>query len=428
VVVAGAQVISQRFVLLSQAGAGGMGTVYRARDLTNNATVAVKLLSLGRPFDLARFGREAALLASVHHPNVVEYIAHGESDGVHYLAQEWITGTTLAAHLRTVGATVQEAVVLARGVAGALAAIHALGVVHRDVKPANVIVVDGDPARIKLVDFGIARHSTQSRVLTRTGIVVGTPAYMAPEQARGESQLDVSTDVFALGCVLYEALTGRIAFAASTATAVRAKVLLSDPPKVSEYCPEIPAELGALVAEMLDKRPDHRPRDGAAVLARLDALGPLPAGPSRRVGVSEPPTKQIGITTTRPQDPVELQSYLLVAMPDDPEPEAARAASLDKIAAEHGMNVHVLDDGVVLLAAQPGQTGVVKAAHAATALAQEIPDGAVALFGRAKTDSFGDAVDRGADLLERTRITTLFAPEEVNLAIDEVVAAALKAK
>jgi len=400
-----------------------MGTVYRARDLTTNATVAIKLLSLGRPFDLARFGREASLLASVHHSNVVQYIAHGESDGVHYLAQEWVAGTTLGAHMRTIGATARDAVAIARGVAGALSAIHALGVVHRDVKPANLIVVDGDPARIKLVDFGIARHAAQNNVLTRTGIVVGTPAYMAPEQARGESQLDVSADVFALGCVLYETLTGRVAFAGSTATAVRAKVLLSSPPRISDYCPEVPADLVALVDEMLDKHPERRLRDGAAVLARLDALGPIPEGPTRRVGVPEPPTKEIGITTTRPQDPVEVQSYLLVAMPDeDSAPVAARAACVDKVAAEHAMNVHTLDDGVVLLAAQQaGKAGAVHAAQAALELSQEIRDGAVALFGHPTNVELDAAVDRGAEMLDRARLTALFAPEDVNVAVDDVI-------
>src|SRR6185503_16151087 len=170
--------------MLSQAGTGGMGSVFRARDVKTGRIVAVKVLKLDRMFDLARFEREAAMLASVTSDHIVDYIAHGEAEGIHFLAQEWVDGITLSTHEQTIGTTVSDAVVIAHGIARALGAIHKLGVIHRDIKPANIILAGGEIERIKLVDFGIARQTDSAGVLTRTGMLVGTPSYMSPEQAR----------------------------------------------------------------------------------------------------------------------------------------------------------------------------------------------------------------------------------------------------
>src|SRR6188474_53975 len=132
--------IGGRFQPLAHPSRGAMGTVNRARDLETGHVVALKVLNLERPFDLVRFGREATLLAKVHHPNVVDYVAHGESEGVHYLVQEWVEGVTLAEKLEAFGITAAEAVQVAIGIAGALAATHAHGIIHRDIKPANIIL------------------------------------------------------------------------------------------------------------------------------------------------------------------------------------------------------------------------------------------------------------------------------------------------
>src|SRR5258706_4815007 len=157
-----------------------MSSVYRARDLATSHTVAVKVLKLDRPYDLVRFGREAQTLASVSHPNVVGYVAHGEADGVHFLVQEWVDGITLGTQMSTLGVTAPEGVSIAIGVARALEATHSFGIVHRDIKPSNVILAGGEVGRVKLVDFGVARLANDAIVLTRSGVLVGTPAYMSP--------------------------------------------------------------------------------------------------------------------------------------------------------------------------------------------------------------------------------------------------------
>src|ERR1700761_4999530 len=203
--------VSDRFQVVRLAGAGGMGVVYRARDrLTGNA-VALKVLrpaggSEGHdPDQVERFLREPRILSEVQHPAIVRYIAHGETErGEPYLAMEWLDGESLSARLGRGRLGVAESVDLVRRVAEALAVAHARGVVHRDLKPANLFLVGGEVARPKVLDFGVARRVVSSGVVTRSGALVGTPAYMAPEQARGERDVAPAADVFSLGCVLYE--------------------------------------------------------------------------------------------------------------------------------------------------------------------------------------------------------------------------------
>ncbi|HEV7554115.1 MAG TPA: serine/threonine-protein kinase, partial [Kofleriaceae bacterium] len=283
-------VIAGRFELLTHAGKGGMASVYKALDRDTSRIVAVKILTLDRPFDIARFAREATVLATIRHPNVVEYIAHGQATGVHFLAQEWVDGDTLSAYQRSHGTTARDAVTIAIGVAAALEAIHTIGVIHRDVKPSNIILANGKPDGVKLVDFGIARAAAEAGVLTRSGVMLGTPSYMSPEQAQGLLSIESESDIWALGCVLFEALTGRTAFAGKTPAAIRAKVLLADPQALTPLCPEAPPELCTLVGHMLEKRESRRPANGTELLARLRSLPAIPDGPVRRVGVAEPST------------------------------------------------------------------------------------------------------------------------------------------
>ena len=286
------EVLGGRFQPLAQAGRGAMGSVYRARDLDTGQIVALKVLTLDRPFDLVRFGREATLLAKIQHPHVVNYVHHGQSDGVHYLVQEWVEGPTLADKLHATGVSVAEVVALAIGLAGALEAVHARGIIHRDIKPANLILAGDRFDRVKLVDFGIARLASDAGVLTRAGKLVGTPSYMAPEQARGLINLEAAADVWAFGCVLYEALGGRVAFDGRSPAAVRAKVLLNEPSELAPLCPEAPAPLLELVRSMLAKDPMKRPTT-AQLVERLGAISAATDGPRRKVGTTDaasPPT------------------------------------------------------------------------------------------------------------------------------------------
>src|ERR1700690_4162740 len=221
-------VIAERFEIEARAGAGGMATVYRARDRTTGNVVALKLL--GALAERERFVREAEMLARLDHPNIVRYVAHGElEDGVAFLAMEWLEGENLAARLKRESLSVEDALVLCVRIGRALGHAHARGIVHRDVKPSNVMLpANGTLEDVRVLDFGIARHAVR-RDLTQTGMLVGTPGYMAPEQARGSRDVDARADVFALGCLIYKSITQRAPFAGGSVVAVLAKILLEEP-------------------------------------------------------------------------------------------------------------------------------------------------------------------------------------------------------
>ncbi|MFO0619078.1 MAG: serine/threonine-protein kinase [Polyangiaceae bacterium] len=217
--------VTPRFRLVSLAGRGGMGEVWRADDLERGGAVALKFL-LGPGVGAERFAREAELLASVEHPALVRYVAHGAGDGRPWLAMRWIAGPSLEARLATSPLDADEALAVSRRIASALAALHARGIVHRDVKPSNVALDGGDPSAATLLDLGIARPLFATEALTGTNLALGTIGYMAPEQARGERDVDARADVFALGALLYECLAGEPAFGGDNAIAV-----LSAPPR-----------------------------------------------------------------------------------------------------------------------------------------------------------------------------------------------------
>jgi serine/threonine protein kinase/tetratricopeptide (TPR) repeat protein len=268
-------VIADRFTIERLAGSGGMGAVYRAVDNLTGGPAAVKVLwghVLDQPEQAERFGREAEVLQELHHPGVVGYIAHGASpNGEPWLAIEWIEGESLAQRLRRKGLTVAESVALARQVAEALSVAHRRGIVHRDLKPSNLYLDGAAIDRVKVLDFGIAKVAGGTP-LTMTGVVVGTPFYMAPEQARGEREIDARADVFALGCVLFHCLTGKAPFAGDDVHAALLKVVLDDAPRLDEVRDGIPASLSALVARMLAKSPRDRPSDAAALAGELAAI------------------------------------------------------------------------------------------------------------------------------------------------------------
>ena len=253
--------LGARFEILEEIGRGGMATVYRARDLRSGVPVAVKVLRAGDAEDVERFAREVILLRELAHPGIVRLVADGRAlGGASYLVEEWIDGESLRARLRRGGLDVAESVAVVRAAAEALSEAHAKGIVHRDVKPENLLFPRA--GGLKVVDFGVARRLDDR--FTRTGVAVGTPAYMPPEQARGDRDLDARVDVFALGCVLYECLTGE-AFTGGTR-----ELGLGAPPA-----------LVALVLRMLAERRELRPADAgevAAALAGIDA----PATPPRR--------------------------------------------------------------------------------------------------------------------------------------------------
>jgi hypothetical protein len=279
--IAGA-VVDGRFELERLAGQGGMGAVWRARDGATGERVAVKVMQRAAAAHFERFTREAELLAHLRHPRVVRYVTHGVTDdGQHYLAMEWLDGEDLAQRLAREALSVEESVRVVTLAAEALAVAHARGVVHRDIKPSNLYLPGGRIDDLKVLDFGIARLHLAPQGMTRTGTTLGTPGYMAPEQARGERDVDARADVFALGCVLFECLAGRPPFVGEHLMAILAKVLLEDAARVRELRRDAPAALDDLVARMLDKQPANRPADAGAVARALAELGALPAEPPR---------------------------------------------------------------------------------------------------------------------------------------------------
>jgi pimeloyl-ACP methyl ester carboxylesterase len=306
-------ILDGRFELDRSVGGGGMGLIYRAIDHATGGLAAVKLIHVaghasrrGSPEHGSpnagelRFLREAETLAALRHPRIVDYLAHGRVDDELYLAMEWLEGEDLAARLEQGDLTVEDSVAMATQIASALGAAHAIGIVHRDVKPSNVFLVDWRVDRVKLLDFGIARRAGLA-ALTMSGHRVGTPVYMAPEQARGQREVDARADVYALGTLLYRSLTGQVPFAGATPDEVIAGILSRPAPRVRAAAPHVTRDLDALVARMMEKEPEQRPQDGAAVHAALVGIGATaaspPAAPRRgRPGRShggEPPAQDV---------------------------------------------------------------------------------------------------------------------------------------
>ena len=267
-----------RYRLLELLGEGAMGRVYRAEDVADGTVVAVKVLArelCASPRALRRFRKEARLLAEAKNPWVANLLEANEDCGRVFLVVEYVKGRALAAVLQDGGPLPErDALAIIADVARALVDVHGSGVVHRDVKPDNILVVDAPGGRsVKLVDFGIARHvdETESLAMTREGALVGTPLYMSPEQCRGEA-VDPRTDVYALGTTLFELIVGRAPFAGKGAAAVVTAQLQAPPPRLEELKPGVSSRVAALVARMLAKDPAQRPADARALLAELEAI------------------------------------------------------------------------------------------------------------------------------------------------------------
>lgn len=255
-------------------GHGGMAFVFQAEDLALHRAVALKVMKpeLQQDADgLQRFLREARLLASIRHENLVTIYQAGQEGQAVYLAMELLAGESLGSRLdRTGPMDLAELLRLGRGIADGLQVVHGHGLVHRDIKPDN-IWLEEPSARVKLLDFGLARPVTDKERLTRSGTVMGTPAYMAPEQARGLA-VDARADLFSLGCVLYALAVGRSPFHGPDTLAILSALAVEDPRPLDEMNPKMPPQLADLVRRLLAKRPADRPDSAAAVLVELQQL------------------------------------------------------------------------------------------------------------------------------------------------------------
>jgi predicted Ser/Thr protein kinase len=276
-----AERIAGRFRLEREVGGGGMGTVHRAVDEVTGKTVAVKLMHSHLSQGPNRLAREASALAKLAHPGIVGYVAHGPS----FIAMEWLEGEDLATRLRGPPLSIDEALALAMRLTDALAHAHRLGIVHRDVKPSNIVLEHGELSRPRIVDFGLAWIADDDEFHTSVGALLGTPGYMAPEQIR-QLGVDARTDLFAIACVLYRCLTGRVPFGGGDALATLAKVLFDEPLPASRLRPGIPAALDGILARALSKEPELRPQS-AEVLSQMLAKVEV-GGSDDRVVASAP--------------------------------------------------------------------------------------------------------------------------------------------
>jgi tetratricopeptide (TPR) repeat protein len=271
--------------ILGQVGEGGMGVVYVAEDLHLGRRVAIKIPHAGRDEShyRARFLREARSVSKLRHPNIAAVHDYGETDdGQPFIVMELVSGQTLGDVLAKTGLSIARSVEVARQTAEALSEAHRHGVVHRDIKPSNVVI--DDDGEVKVLDFGLAKQlhedggaggpdaQTLLSARTRSDVVIGTPLYLSPEQARG-SKVDGRSDLFALGALLYECLTGRPAFSGSNVIEIGAQVLHFDPPPPSRLNPRVPAELDKLTLKALSKKPEDRFQSAAEFASELARVG-----------------------------------------------------------------------------------------------------------------------------------------------------------
>jgi serine/threonine-protein kinase len=262
-------------------GRGAMGAVYLGHDPKIGRQVAIKTMALGQEFEgtaleeaRARFFREAETAGRLQHPDIVTIYDAGEDDGLAYIAMEYLRGHDLTEYTQPDKLLPPEvAVAIVARVAEALAYAHSQGVVHRDVKPANVMI-DLESEQVKVTDFGIARITDASR--TRTGVVLGTPSYMSPEQMSGR-RVDGRSDLYSLGVMLFQLLTGRLPHRAESMAKLMYAIANEPAPDLRSVRPELPEALADAVAVVLQKRPEIRPADGREWAADLRAIAGLPA-------------------------------------------------------------------------------------------------------------------------------------------------------
>jgi serine/threonine protein kinase len=302
-----------RYELSERVATGGMGTIYQAHDHRLGRRVAVKLLKdelAQDPRFVERFRREARAAAALSHPCIAAVFDYGEQDGTHFIVMELAEGRDLARLLREEGPlSPDRAVRVATQICEALGHAHAAGVVHRDVKPANVIV--GDDDRVKVTDFGIARAVGDS-TLTATGSVLGTAHYISPEQAEG-SKVGPASDIYSLGIVLYEMLTGSMPFTGDSPVSVAMRHVTDDVPAPSALNPAVPPELDAVVARATARPPGDRWHDAVGMATALGA-GLEPTGETVTREVAAEPAQRTQLLPETRWDPYKLGRTVIVIM------------------------------------------------------------------------------------------------------------------
>ena len=309
----GTQLVAGRFRLEREVGRGGVGTVYRAVDTITQRPVALKIIAANGvdASEQARLSREGQILSELNHPSIVRVAAFGAlevtsndpegralEEGAPFVAMEWLDGEDLQARQRRERLTLRDALEVGRQVAAALATAHEAGVVHRDIKPSNIILLHGDPdapLRIKLVDFGVASASDDVVLSADSGGVVGTPAYMAPEQARGDATADTRSDLYSLGATLFELIAGRPPHMGPTSIATLVRLATTPAPRLSELLLDVPAQLDELIHTLLLADRELRPASAREVMQALEEIARDPHLPSPSPAhATDPPGTAVG--------------------------------------------------------------------------------------------------------------------------------------
>ncbi|MFO0742344.1 MAG: protein kinase [Labilithrix sp.] len=438
-------VIAERFEIERRVSAGGMSAVFRATDRQTGQIVAIKIL-YGRDEGehRERLYREARVLEKLSHPGIVKYVAHGELGDKPYLAMEWINGETLGKRLSRTGLTMAESVRMVTRVAEILATGHAKGVIHRDIKPGNLILREQNTDDPVLIDFGIARIGLGASPLTNTGVMLGTLGYMAPEQARGTKQLDARADVFALGAVLFKCLTGLPAFAGDDEIAILAKMLFEQPPRVRDFKKDVPPALDELIARMLSRDPLQRPADGGIVAAELAGLGSFDtaggAGHTRAAAahgdvITRGEQRLVSVVAVAASAAVDVDSEELTINDGTWQGLASLSNTLRSAIAPFGARLESLATGMIVVTLPGRHSATDQATRAARcvlamrAVAPNVP--MVLATGRAIMSErvpVGDATDRAVRMLSHYQdsdIESVASGRRLPIHIDEVTAGLL---
>lgn len=417
----------QRFEIEHRAGGGASGEIFRALDRVTGQPAAIKFLrATASDEEAIRFKREVAVLAELRHPNIVEYLGHGVgSDGRPYLAMEWLDGEDLGKRTRRQPLGMRDSVELVRRAAQALAAVHARGVVHRDLKLANIYLVKGRGTAIKLIDFGVVSPPQPDGFSTAPGTIVGTPHYMAPEQARGEP-VDPRADVYALGSVLFRLLTGRNVFETEHVIALLGRLVLEDAPRAASVRFDIPPALDDVIACALSRSREQRyPHAGdfARALARAGELNNDPPSVERSNSQVRPVKKGqsddltgTGSNSSRQTRPgislrrvVTCLLYDLSAMPGD----LTISDNLTEIAGEDVRIERIAGGQTVAVLGVERSRGdeVIRAARTALQILADYPQARVVVAnGHAhsfKSNLTGEALERAARQLEKATPGTI---------------------
>lgn len=415
-------VIDDRFAIEQLAGFGGMGQIYRARDLRTGGLVALKIMHDAEPLELERFAREVQVLATLSHPGIVRYIESGvTSEGEPYLVMEWLSGETLSTRLQRTQLTVGEALALGRRAASALGAIQRAGVVHRDIKPSNLFLRDAMIDKVALIDFGMARRPLADAKLTVTATMLGTPGYIAPEQVYNVANLDGRADIFSLGCVLYRCIAGQAPFRGPDALRMLLNGLPEQLPRLREFRPTIPQALDDLVARMLSRSPDDRPSSADAVAAELLAIEESEPTPLLTGSGSHRLVSDIMAAERR------LMCLVVARMPSRSggPPVLERERALHDVVERHRGRLEVLASGMVLAVLSNADAAVdlaARAARCADAMRPLLGGGPVAVVTGREISGPGLPA---TELFQRATELLAAAPDDAGTIRDELTAALL---